>query len=124
MPCLTLCLGLQHLRLCGGGSLSPACKFDASGAFSGGKCTICVQRCTPWFVRLNNYAFNSHHTCVSSHVDRPKAYSPASSRGSSHKQGNFKTSRQGLTAHCTEVVPLPGAMPHVQVSSNGKIGKG
>ena len=37
----------------------------------------------------------------------PRPTHPASSGGSSHKQGNFKTSRQGSTACCTEAVPSP-----------------
>jgi len=75
-------------------------------------------------MRLNNCMFDSLCTHVPSHVDRPKAYSPCFVQGSSHKWGNFKASRQGLMAHCMEAAPLPGAMPCVQVSSDGKIGKG
>jgi hypothetical protein len=44
---------------------------------------------------------------------------PASSRGSSHKWGNFKTSRQGLMVHYTEKCQGhrgPSGLGHVEVT--------
>ena len=89
--------GLQSLGLCGGGSLSPTCKSDAGGAFGGGRCAVRVQRRAPWFVRLDDRAFDGLRARVPSCVDRPEAYSllrPGVFTQTGQLQG-FKTSFDG-----------------------------
>jgi hypothetical protein len=41
---------------------------------------------------VDDRAFNGLRARVPSHMDRPKAYPPGSSRGSSHERGDFKAS--------------------------------
>ena len=72
-PCLALCPGLQRLGLCGGGFLGHANELDAGGALGGGRCGVRVQRRSPWFVRVNDRAFNGLCARLLSRVDRPSA---------------------------------------------------
>src|SRR6266851_2546955 len=50
----------------------------------------------------------------------PRGTPPGFSRGGSFQLGGFKISRQGLVVHCMGAAPSLGAMPHMQVSDDGK----
>src|SRR6266851_5308286 len=73
MPHLTFCPGLQCLRFCGGSFLSHTKKLDVGGALGGGRCGVCVQRRSSWFMCFNSRAFNSLRACLPSHMDMPSA---------------------------------------------------
>ena len=50
--------GRQRLEFSGGGSLSPACRLDASGSFGQGQCSAHDQQCFPSFARVNVRGFD------------------------------------------------------------------
>ena len=75
-PRLAFCPWFQCLGFCGGSFLGHTKELDAGSALSGDRFCVCIQRCSPWLVRVNGHAFESLHARLPSCVDRPKAYSP------------------------------------------------
>jgi hypothetical protein len=113
-PRLAFCPGLQRLRFRGGCFLAMPMSLmlavpsvGAGAAFERG-----VQRRSPWLNRFNSRAFDDLRTPPLSFLATwagPRPTPPDSSRGSSHEQDDFKTSRPGAYPY-----PLQNLYPHAR----------